>query len=592
MHSGFFLDEDVSDDNNLDNVSYADNESTHHADTMPSLSRELPSFTDSFEPTSSLPKPERKALERSSANRRLAAARRSNAGTTGRRGSVSIRSAEDTIKEKKGPNVNSVLTDVMKAYMSLELELADEAQVFQLAKALHVNTSVTSINLSYNKSIADAGLKSLGEALTQNVTLVALNLSGCTSISDAAAALMLANLDKVFSLKSLVLSGCPLVGDQFAAQLAESMDVEDHAEHESRKSRLQLRDVSLSGCRALTDEGAVDVGRALQNSVALKTLNLQGCVLLTDRSVSALAEGLRFSPALETLDLSWCEELTDESAVALSGALCENRFLTSLLLSCCVKMTDASAKALAAGIERNQTLTTLDLSWIVKLGEPALAALTQSMFKNCHITTLNLTGCKCMKQLLDLQNGVPAGAPAAASTTDRPAGAPPVSQQRRQSRSDSVVSVSADRVRARAYTGSSLPALLQRNRSRPTAPKTLAGSALGGSDNGGFTPGQPSYGRRGLITTPVELLRTLRATIINGAALYNAEDAEGCFKLFMQTAESIMASTRSPAVAEALLKVTSMYAPREMPQRLWLLRTAFDDLVDDLVEQEEKAQEV
>ena len=64
------------------------------------------------------------------------------------------------------------------------------------------------------------------------------------------------------------------------------------------------------------------------------------------------------------------------------------------------------------------------------------------------------------------------------------------------------------------------------------------------------------YGKRGLITGPAELLRTLRATILNGAALYNAEDGEACYKLFVQTAESVIASTRSPTVAEALLKVT------------------------------------
>ena len=43
------------------------------------------------------------------------------------------------------------------------------------------------------------------------------------------------------------------------------------------------------------------------------------------------------------------------------------------------------------------------------------------------------------------------------------------------------------------------------------------------------------YGKRGLITTPSELLRTLRATILNGAALYNADDAAG--GSFVQTAE-------------------------------------------------------
>ena len=37
--------------------------------------------------------------------------------------------------------VENILTGVMKAYMSLELELADEGQVLQLASALRTNSS-------------------------------------------------------------------------------------------------------------------------------------------------------------------------------------------------------------------------------------------------------------------------------------------------------------------------------------------------------------------------------------------------------------------------------------------------------------------
>ena len=54
-------------------------------------------------------------------------------------------------------------------------------------------------------------------------------------------------------------------------------------------------------------------------------------------------------------------------------------------------------------------------------------------------------------------------------------------------------------------------------------------------------------GKRGLITGPVT--GTLRATILNGAALYNAEDGEACYKLLCT--ESVIAC-RSPTVAEAL----------------------------------------
>ena len=496
--------------------------------------------------------------DRLSVNRRAAAGRRSSNVHSSRRGTVSIRSNEQIIEEKKGPNVESVLTDVMRAYMSLELELVDEAQVSQLATALRTNTSVTSVNLSYNTAIKDSGLVALSEALMKNTTVVQLNLSGCTGFSDVAAATMLANLDDVYTLKSLSLSGCVHVGDQFAAQLAESIE----------NSSLQLRDVNMSGCKALSDQGGLDIGNSLLHAAALKTLMLQGCVLLTDRTVIAIAHALRFSPSLEVLNLSWCEELTDDSAVALADSLLENRYLNTLLLSCCLLITDVGGKALASSLESNKALTTLDLSWITTLGVPTLTTLTQSMVRNRTLTTLNLTGCKCMKQLA-AENARLAGAPAPAP--DRG-----TYQGRRGQRTSHESAGSTSLTKA----GPNLTALLQRNRNRP---KSLAASAIGGSDKGGIslTAGQNSYGRRGLITTPEELLRTLRATIINGAALYNAEDAEGCLNLFMQTAESVEASTKSPGIAEAILKVTRI---DPVPQKLWLLRSAFDELVDELVD--------
>lgn len=504
----------------------------------------------------------RPPFERSQSNRR----RQSNAAVGGthrrggRRGSLPSRgSAPTVVEERRGPSVENVLTDVMRAYMSLELELTDEGQVLQLASALRSNTSVTSINLSYNLSIKDAGLRALARSLEFSTTVATINLSGCTGFSDAAGADFLRQLDNLHCLHSVSVSGCKQVGDKFAAALAASLpqDRVEKPDPESGGGVLQLREVNMSGCLELTDSGLTAIGDALILSSALKTLVLQGCVKITDSSIFSLAEGLKHSPALETLDLSWCEELTDDSAYVLGGALSENCHLSSLLLSCCVRFTDEGIRAIASSLESNQTLTKLDLSWCVKVGEQGLVALTQAMIRNHSITTLNLTGCKCMNKGL----------------------APVLVVEQAPRRRGSVVA-GVDETRTRALP--SLQALLQRNRTVPRAPKTLTASIL--EKGGGSKEANTMYGKRGLITGPAELLRTLRATILNGAALYNAEDGEACYKLFVQTAESVIASTRSPTVAEALLKVTSIYAPREMQQKLWLLRCAFDSLVDELVE--------
>ena len=83
--------------------------------------------------------------------------------------------------------MENVLTDVMRAYMSLELELTDEGQVLQLASALRSNTSVTSINLSYNLTIKD-GIPCTCTISEFSTTVATINLSGCTGFSDAAGA--------------------------------------------------------------------------------------------------------------------------------------------------------------------------------------------------------------------------------------------------------------------------------------------------------------------------------------------------------------------------------------------------------------------
>ena len=126
-----------------------------------------------------------------------------------------------------------------------------------------------------------------------------------------------------------------------------------------------------------------------------------------------------------------------------------------------------------------------------------------------------------------------------------------------------------------------LIALLERNRRKP---QSLAQSALGRHG----TKGSIAFERRGQMSSPADMLRMLRATVVNGAALYNADDPDGCYKLFQQTAESVLAAYRHPGVAEALEEVNSVYAPAEMAQKLWVLRCAFDALVEELAAKEEE----
>uniref|UniRef100_A0A7S4HFM3 Uncharacterized protein n=1 Tax=Prymnesium polylepis TaxID=72548 RepID=A0A7S4HFM3_9EUKA len=138
---------------------------------------------------------------------------------------------------------------------------------------------------------------------------------------------------------------------------------------------------------------------------------------------------------------------------------------------------------------------------------------------------------------------------------------------------------------------------LQLNGKRP---KNLAASALAATDKKGkiLAAGGEDHGRQCSISQrmaqnrgkPDEVARakaeeahvrrTLRAAIINGAAMYNAEDAEACLKMFVHTAETVLTLTRSQLIANAITR--SGGGGRPIRDRVWMLRSAFDTLLDEI----------
>lgn len=477
-----------------------------------------------------------------------------------------------------------MLNGVMQAYQAVELDLKDEAHTIALASAIAQNSSVTTLNLSYNQAVNAVGLGALATALAGNSNVVGLNLAGCICVSDEAAKQMITALDAADSkcaMGVLQLAGCRAVGNGCATALAESF---------VSQGPLHLREVNLSGCSALGDTGVCAIARAVACAPHLTNLNLQGCVDVTDDGAFELAEGLRSSPALMSLDLSWCEAISNNGARELASALCDNTSLTQLQLACCVGITDDGASHIASALEFNHTLKTLDLSWITALGEPTLDVLTAAVMKNHTITTIILTGCKA--QAIETLRAQASSQRAASRRLSNVS--PPCARESSKStvsaapNSSPMRSGSNRMSREGAISTTSmvpLNSLLSRNRRRPA---TLASSALNSSPSGESSSGVNGFGRR-VIIGPSDMLRTLRAGILHGAALYNAGDGDGCLRLFQQTAESVLANTRHVAVAEALEKVTSHYAPNVISEKLWILRTAFDALVDELQEQEDEA---
>jgi len=202
-------------------------------------------------------------------------------------------------------------------------------------------------------------------------------------------------------------------------------------------------------------------------------------------------------------------------------------------------------KLLAKSLEHNTALSQLDLSWCSKIGldTGGVAALVIALNKNRTMANIALTGCPC---------------------------------------------TTAGDKRITALVGD-LMVLLQSNSRRP---RSLAGTAVGDgheSFNSRKTSSHDRHDRnrtaRFDTRTAETVQMTLRATISNGAQLYNMEDGEACLKLFMATAEHLYNMLHVEVLAQAMERCRGLGARNgllNIQDRAWILRCAFDSLLEDV----------
>ena len=114
---------------------------------------------------------------------------------------------------------------------------------------------------------------------------------------------------------------------------------------------MQLKYLSLHGCRAITDAAVVELAEP-SCQLPLVHLCLGDCKLLTDKAVHALARG---RPLLTSLELDGCTSVTGEAAIALVGK-CE-RLETLCLAGIDAIMLTHALQVASAGT----SLTCLDL---------------------------------------------------------------------------------------------------------------------------------------------------------------------------------------------------------------------------------------
>ena len=217
----------------------------------------------------------------------------------------------------------------------------EETGSFILAKAVEINTSLTSLDLSGNY-LNGENANHFFEALKTNKTLTSLNLSSdeinddIYSIDDA--------LKENTTLTSLTLLGKE-IGNSVANLIANGL-----------KENTGLTSLSFG---ILKDEGAESIAEALKENKTLKKLVLT-CDM-SDEGAESIAEALKENKTLTSLDLLG-GFIEAKGANKIAEALKENTSLTSLVLkySHMISNPDDSFDCHDA-LKKNKTLTSLTL---------------------------------------------------------------------------------------------------------------------------------------------------------------------------------------------------------------------------------------
>ena len=236
--------------------------------------------------------------------------------------------------------------------------------------ALRVNTSLTSLDLSYN--FIHEGASSLSEALRVNTSLTSLDLSvnsihaeGAHSLSEA--------LKVNTSLTSLSL-GRNYIGAEGANYLSEALRV---------NTSLTSLDLSNTSIHA---EGAHSLSEALKVNTSLTSLSL-GHNSIGAEGANFLSEALRVNTSLTSLDLCW-NFIHADGAHSLSEALRVNTSLTSLDLSV-NSIGNEGAHSLSEALKVNTSLTFLSLGQN-SIGAEGANFLSEALKVNTSLISLDL----------------------------------------------------------------------------------------------------------------------------------------------------------------------------------------------------------
>ena len=204
-------------------------------------------------------------------------------------------------------------------YLILNGDIEDEG-LHALVAGLRNCHNMTSVRLRGNRSVTEAGLKSLSTIFqSDNCRLELLDLARM-NIGDDGMGVLAAGPASLPSLKRLILrDNC--IGDQGVRTFVDGM-----------AQRCNLRELDLSYNRLITSDGLASFSSLLRaEHCSLRTLSLYG-INIGDEGATALANGLRGSKSLRELGING-SSITARGWDAFSRLLCDTFSVNNTYLS-------------------------------------------------------------------------------------------------------------------------------------------------------------------------------------------------------------------------------------------------------------------
>ncbi|XP_065896177.1 NLR family CARD domain-containing protein 3-like [Dysidea avara] len=257
----------------------------------------------------------------------------------------------------------------------LELDVSNcniGKDVEEISKGLEVNNSLQSLNISHNY-LQDVGINCLREGLKVNSALQKLDLTENFIVKEGSMLIGMVIIQFNTTLQQLNVSQTLLT--------CEAME----AIGKYLRGNSSLLDISMSRC-GITSDGAKHIAEAIELNTTLKKLDIS-YNRLVDAGAISIANSLKCNNTIQELNLS-STAFFNTGAEQIAEAVCVNKILQKLDVSH-NSIDDRGVTAISECLKKNFTLQDLNIS-CTRVTNLAANKFAEVLQVNTSLHTLNL----------------------------------------------------------------------------------------------------------------------------------------------------------------------------------------------------------